>query len=350
MFFKVQFEVSNVEEFGRILKRENKMIKIVNWILTRKCNLRCDFCRIVRNYDSHPVSYPKIEFYNKNEMSTDFIIDGLKRIKKHNPNSFHIFYGGEPTVRKDLAEILKFCNNENILYTVISNCIDKKKIEELFSKVGRIRGFTTSVDPIILQEESSDRFRKAKEGFDFLKKLSKEKIVSDIVAEVTVDKLTLNLLEGLVSLLSFYKIHSSITFVDISKSKFYDFSNVTNPDILVSPDEARKEIQKLKNEKYLVHIPEMLEEVVNKLPSNLDCEIEKDIHNITVDADGKIRLCLRIRGENLISLNEGISKDGIISDLLIKNLKQNKINFCKLCNWTCMIMSKAFSENDILLH
>ena len=70
------------------------------------------------------------------------------------------------------------------------------------------------------------------------------------------------------------------------------------------------------------------------LPSNMDCEIDKDLHNVSVDADGSIRLCLRIRGTftpKMVSL---------------KNLLNDK-EYCKLCNHTCQLMSKYIDRNDL---
>ena len=97
------------------------MIHIVNWILTRRCNLKCEYCRIIRNYENQPKEYPSIGYYVKNEMSTEVIKRSLLKIKKHNKNCFNIFYGGEPALRKDLGEIINFSNENNIHYTVISN-------------------------------------------------------------------------------------------------------------------------------------------------------------------------------------------------------------------------------------
>jgi len=94
-------------------------IHIVNWLLTRRCNLHCDYCRIIRNYKTKPKEYPDIMYYVKNEIPTDMVLSGLEKLKKHNSQCFHIFYGGEPLLRKDLFEIINYCNNNKIYYTII---------------------------------------------------------------------------------------------------------------------------------------------------------------------------------------------------------------------------------------
>jgi len=97
------------------------MIRIANWLLTRKCNLKCGYCAIVRDYENMPCMYPNVSYYIKNEMSTNVVLSVLDRLKQHNPNMFHIFYGGEPLLRRDLPTIINYCNDNDIEYTIISN-------------------------------------------------------------------------------------------------------------------------------------------------------------------------------------------------------------------------------------
>ena len=108
-------------------------IHIVNWLLTRKCNLSCDYCAIVKDYENKPEEYPDIKHYYKNEMSTGYVLSSLDLFRQHNPDAFHIFYGGEPLLRIDLAEIINFCNLNKIHYTIISN--NTKVVLPLFQKL-----------------------------------------------------------------------------------------------------------------------------------------------------------------------------------------------------------------------
>jgi len=84
-------------------------IQIVNFLLTRRCNLQCSYCGIARNINNRLV-----KFY-KNEVNTKRIIKFLENLKKHNPNAFVIWYGGEPLLRNDLSEIIKYCNNKHFV-------------------------------------------------------------------------------------------------------------------------------------------------------------------------------------------------------------------------------------------
>jgi len=330
------------------------MIRIVNWLLTRKCNLTCDYCAIVKDYKNMPKVYPNMKWYHKNEMSTDDVLGGLEMFKKHNPDAFHIFYGGEPILRKDLATIINYCNKVNIHYTIISN--NTLEIQPMISKLmqdvdDQIKGFSASVDPVFYEEdEAPDRIRKSLQGYASL--VSMKDRVKDVVAEITVMDHNVQHLYTLVKKLSNEGISSDITFVDIAKSQFYDFSNVTDRSMLVHQTaQLAEEFKKLHEDKdVLVHMKDLLlRKMWATLPSNMDCEIDKSLHNVSVDADGTIRLCLRVRGTwtpGIVNLKNLFTDEGDISVVAQSAIKRDKKDYCKLCNHTCHIMSKYIDDNE----
>jgi len=327
------------------------MIRIANWLLTRKCNLKCDYCAIVKNYENKPASYPDMKYYHLNEMPTYNVIEALEKFKLHNPDMFHIFYGGEPLLRKDLAEIIKFCNTENIAYTIISNNTPEVQpmIMKLLDDTGRIDGFTASVDPVFQETGTRDRVIKSIHGLNNL--LIMKKYIKDVVAEITVMKHNLNYLHPLVKKLTSEGINSDVTFIDIAKTPYYDFSNITDKRLLVERnDMLAYQFEKLISEDLDIHMKEiLLPEIWRNLPSDMDCEIDKKLHNISIDADGTIRLCLRIRGENTpnnVSIKNLLNDEGEINDFAHTMIKRDKIDFCQHCNHTCQIMSKVIEQSE----
>lgn len=328
-------------------------IQIVNFLLTRRCNLKCDYCRIIKNYKAKPMDYPNMKYYKDNEVKTDAVIRFLEKLKKHNPNAFVIWYGGEPFLREDLPEIINYCNENEIPYTIISNNTKKIKpmIDQLLNKVSYISGFTASVDPIMFEVNKymKDSYKKSISGLGGL--LDYQGKIKDLVAEITVTRDNLHYLYPLVKVLTNCEINSDITFVDISKSRYYDFSNVEDDSILVPKNqEVRDILDTLISEKLNIHMRDtLLDKIYEILPSDLDCGIDKDIHNICVDADGSIRLCLRIRGtispysvniENIFNEENNVNK--ILKDCIIND----KSLYCKKCNHSCYLMSKMISENE----
>jgi MoaA/NifB/PqqE/SkfB family radical SAM enzyme len=307
-----------------------------------------------------PIEYPKMSYYKQNEMSTYIVIDYLGRLKNHNPNIFIILYGGEPLLRSDLGQIVKFCNENDIHYTIISNNTPEVQpfIKQLISEVGVIKGFTSSVDPIVFRKDFKDIYRFNKSKMGFLRLVNMKKIINDVVAEVTIDKEMLDEIIPLVKALTDNGISSDITFIDIAKNKYYDFSNITDSSVLVPKDKKIKGIlDTLMDPKYdVLMAKELLPEIYESLPADGDCEFEKNVYNISVDADGSLRLCLRIRGMKTpaLKLHDYINKDGSVNCNLIENITIDKAEYCELCNWPCWMQSKILEQNicssDILIH
>jgi hypothetical protein len=94
----------------------------------------------------------------------------------------------------------------------------------------------------------------------------------------------------------------------------------------------------------------LLPAIFDILPSNMDCEIDKDLHNVSVDADGTIRLCLRIRGiftPGMVTLKNLFTETNQISSIAHAAIKRDKKDYCKLCNHTCQLMSKIINERNL---
>lgn len=333
-------------------------VHIANILLTRRCNLKCDYCNIVKNYVDMPESYPPMKFYTKNEISGTRWIEIIKRLYNNNKNIFLILYGGEPFFYDDLGMILDFCNKNDISYTVISNNTDgvQEKIFSIYEELGPYRGFTSSVDPVILSagNQVGDICAKSRSGLGRLSYMKERGMADDVVAEITVTKESIIYLYDVIYELSCRGIYSSITVIDDQKSSYYDFSNVLpNQDQMIEKDSGIREqfdkiLERCKSDRLKIHIPGLLNKLYDVLPSNMRCDIYKDIHNVTIDSDGTFRLCLRIRGVNspTLELGQVISSSGEIQPKF-KEFQRQDYKLCKGCNWTCMMMSKIFSDSII---
>lgn len=328
-------------------------IQIVSWLLTRQCNLKCSYCRISRDPD--PLSsYPKLNEYLVDQMDYKQVISGLYDMKQHNSEMFHIFYGGEPLLFPNLHKVINFCNESNIHYTIITNNTEEVQplLTKLFNNVDYVAGLTSSVDPLLYDPKrlNDDRAKKTKFGFKRLIELKSK--IKDLVAEITVSNDNIDYLYPLVKDLTEEGISSDITFVDIAKNRYYDFSNVTDVGELVYPSKKLLDILKrIYSEKLNVHLDmNFMMKVYETLPAELDCKLENGVHNITIDADSSIRLCLRIRGHetpqhyhvsNIFNLKYEV-------DPVLRHYQAiDKIKCCEKCNWTCIIMSQMLRDNQI---
>lgn len=78
----------------------------VKWYITSKCNLRCKHCYL--------------EDYNHQERDLDRIFSTIDFLAKNEVRSITLL-GGEPMVRKDLAEIAKYITEKGIALLIVTN-------------------------------------------------------------------------------------------------------------------------------------------------------------------------------------------------------------------------------------
>ena len=336
-------------------------IQIANILLTRRCNLRCEYCSIVRDYDDMPSEYPNMKYYRDNELTSREWIQIIDRLVLNNPSVFLIFYGGEPFLYDGLTDIIKHCHSRNVYYTIISNNTKEiqPKILKLEKAVGILRGFSASVDPdlfIHLKDLESGKVAhsvlKSLEGYQNLSYLKWYNIADDVVAEITVTSKNYQWLYDTVKLLSEEGIYSSITTIDLKKSQYYDFSTIKDESLLVQKNEGiYEQFSKIMADKSLkVHIPQMLLKLYEILPCEMKCNIYEDVHNVTIDSDGSFRLCLRIRGTEAPTLvvDNNISENGDVTHFFKEKLKADYNKYCLGCNHTCLLMSKYYSQGIVI--
>jgi hypothetical protein len=293
----------------------------------------------------------------KHELPANEVIKLLDKFRIYNPNLFHIFYGGEPFLRKDLSDIIKFCNEQDILYTIISNSTRELHpvIFDVMEKAGGFRGYSASIDPTVLMEPTSKISQlKSGAGFGFLLKM--KKYVDDVVAEVTMTKYNMRYTYNLIRMLSGVGIYSSLTAIDINKNFMYDFSAYSADSKLIkhSPSLNKLYDKLMSNDNLLIHMKEeILPTLFKHIDSTYDCELEKSVHNITIDSNGSLRTCLRIGGGMTIhSINyKTLFKSGELNKNRLESWLQKRISmekraYCKGCNHTCMMMSKYIDDNE----
>lgn len=81
------------------------------WLLTRMCNLKCKHCSVNSRFNvSNQENNPE-EIFGKAEELREFGITDI------------IFSGGEPTLRRDLPEIIQYYNHAGYSVSIVSNGI-----------------------------------------------------------------------------------------------------------------------------------------------------------------------------------------------------------------------------------
>ena len=331
------------------------MIQIVNWLLTRRCNYKCGYCGLVRNYPDQPTYYPSVLDLAKKELSSEKVIECLRMFKLHNPNIFIILYGGEPFLFNGIGDVLAYCNKENIQYTIITNGSDfsRKTLRDLLKNkvIDYLQGLTCSVDPISTSSKIKDVDYKTQSGVQTL--LEFKDISKDRVAEITLTTENLPNAMDLLRFLTNEGICADITSIDLRFNSAYDFSNIPRSNynlVLHKTKEVKDFIDVVVSDKSLIiHMREVLKKFYEILPRNhcWSLPLPREVHNISIDADGALRLCLRIRGRGLINVTNLLDIGGNIInfDYLKQTEAEDRQLLCDGCNWPCRLFSKETANN-----
>jgi MoaA/NifB/PqqE/SkfB family radical SAM enzyme len=114
--------------------------------MTERCNLKCIQCDLWRNRNI------------KNELTTKEWLDIFIRLKEWIGQPYVLdIGGGEPFIRKDLVEIIKFCSEKGIRTQVVTNAtlLDENSIEIL----SKIETLTLNVSLDGINQQGHDYFR-----------------------------------------------------------------------------------------------------------------------------------------------------------------------------------------------
>lgn len=105
----------------------------IDLYLTEKCNLHCPFCSIEAN-NRHPSA-----------MSLEKIFDTIEEAKKLGLEELHLT-GGEPSLRPDLEEIIRFAAKQGLNIRLITNgsIMNQEKLQRLYD--AGLRSLMISID------------------------------------------------------------------------------------------------------------------------------------------------------------------------------------------------------------
>jgi MoaA/NifB/PqqE/SkfB family radical SAM enzyme len=271
-----------------------------------------------------------------------------------------MFLGGEPTVYKHLAKLVDFCNKEEVLYTVITNMTDYSynKIRQIIDEVGYLNGLSFTVDPVLWDEnypKDDDRYRKSKEAYEKFITFRNDPRVREFVGIVGVDSQNIRYLHRMCEDLTKAGVWIDLILLETKLNKYYDFPSPLDYDLLVWDTEEHRRIlmeayEKAEKGEYTVLFhPVIKYKMVPNLPQKYICTIDKRMDTMTIDADGKLRLCLRIRGVKTQEFHmlDILDEDGNLTDKFqeaLKAMQWDKKNFCYGCQWTCPMAGELIAD------
>jgi radical SAM protein with 4Fe4S-binding SPASM domain len=128
---------------------------VVSWNLTYRCNLACEHCYLDAG------GKPLVEdaaFADRSELTTAQCFKVVDDIAAFAPEAVTILTGGEPLLRRDILDIIRYANTKGLFVVVGTNGVKiTPTLAALLLKEG-VRGLSLSLDA--LDPERHDRFRR----------------------------------------------------------------------------------------------------------------------------------------------------------------------------------------------
>lgn len=296
---------------------------------TRKCNLDCEYCKIVIP------RYPQLPF--------DEMLQGFDNISNYFDLTLWCVLGGDIQIfgQKRMVEMTKFFEERGIFYAYVSNSglITEAWADDLMQ--AGLSNWTVSMDSLEYISESTEG-RESKSNF--ARKaidMFKSRGLNDLHCTVTVTRTTLDKVVPLVEWLTEKGVWAEITPLIYSKNDHYDFGS--SPDEmadLIFREEDVPVVKKLVNELvdmkargYMIH---NLDAYLLAWPRHIvDLDwVCSAPWNITFDSDGKLRPCLHIEGEKIrefttLNINEHTW------DEIDAAFHEDQDAQCEGCLWNC---------------
>jgi len=307
------------------------LVAITNILLTRRCNLNCPQCKITRNYPNSPYRLPRKELDWKEWFE---FITSLKQTQ------FHTIYGGEPLLYDGIEDLICSLNSKGIPYTIISNglLLDQLKVVPY--------GLSLSCDGTWNNMDVSNK-RRSEMAFELLP-LWKQKGVKDAVAVFTTNALNYKVVKDVVRHFSHHRVVTEVTLLDQPKSEYYDFADTwDNGNLIKIPEDEfnllMDELSEMKRNGFLIHNNLEFFELA-KMYGRTDNYICKEPWRVlTVDCDGSLRLCYRIKGLETPKYTIWDLMNGKDEEIKRAMMTDHK-NLCRGCNWNCIMMAETNAD------
>lgn len=297
--------------------------------LTRKCNLRCRGCNVI-NYQS-PYELTTSEWKQAFNIMQDYGV------------GFIVLFGGEPTLRQDLPELIKHLNSINVPHTIITNSIKLIQSPSYLTALLDAKPYSISVSINIPQSKEKGTFDdelKSQFGWKLLKQIQTwhTNYEGELVANMAITKPNITQLPAMVKTLTSMNVWSIMSFIhlcDPHESMYWMYrgpKNSSNQDLLFKPED--KELIRSVSDFFIKNYENL------KLHNEKEYFAEWEKYGITQDWHCKYFTCPAINPDGTIMacIDRPLSKPfniltlpGKEKDMLL-NFEQT-IDNCSGCFW-----------------
>ncbi|HZX36690.1 MAG TPA: radical SAM protein [Thermodesulfobacteriota bacterium] len=302
--------------------------------LTRKCNLKCQYCRIVET------TLPE-------ELSMEQWIEAMDIIEGLGVKFVNIA-GGEPTVLKGLGRLISHLNKTFMSYSIVSNSMfNDDKLDEMVD--AGLKAYVASIDVLDSRDLSPHDLRKSNAGMRMLEKL-RLRNVPNLCANIVISAKNLNSVVVAAKYLSDSGFLVNLCPVIWGRGDKWDDAKEADPSYRLTEEHKEKlsamaiELIEMKRAGALI-VP--TEAYLRGLPVHaigldwkcFDGNRATDPPRLIVDADGSLMTCINTRGEvskkyTIFDLRDDVAYERFSPDWWMDAKK------CKGCYWSTMVMAK----------
>lgn len=292
---------------------------------TRKCNLRCSYCKIRNQHFSNELNWA----------SWAVLLHQLH--KQIDSFCFTVLLGGDVTTwGEDLVKFVITMSRTNIPYGLTTNgLLLTEGYLKILKKCG-LDSVSVSLDTLKSREDSNENV-KSQTTIQLLSLLNKLGF-KELHCTITVDNTNLEELPEIVKFLTSQKTYSEITPMLFGKSEAYDYTSdyETLKDRLFTEkdkgriDKVMAEIVRMKKEGYLIHNTDNYLLNWSKFGIKQQWKCGYPV-GLVADADGSMRLCLQIKGNRVTRHHIG----SLDFDKFLVDWYKDYNELCQGCYWNC---------------
>lgn len=312
------------------IKSRFKPIPIwTHFYLTRKCNLQCKYCFVRDNTKKD---------MKKNEIFK--VIDKLHSLGC----KLVVFLGGEPTLRKDLIDIIKYAKNKNIITYLTTNGILLNS--EYIDKLGKsgIDVINLSIDSVFdFDYSKKDYIRRKKVLINLIK--ARKKYGFEIIVNLVLTNKNISTITKTIKLIHNLKIPISVGFIvgntysNVPQDKELFFITDKEKDELYK---TLDEIKRLKKQKYNIIEPmRYFKDIKKFINHKLNWYCTAGEYYFSVDSDGKFQICAGLPAENrsIFEIDKNYFKK-------FKDIREKRLNKCKkICLSSCLYVTSYYIKH-----
>ena len=152
----------------------------ISWNLTKRCNLNCAHCYLDADFRGG---------FRTDELNTEECFNVIDQIAEVNPNAFLILTGGEPLLRPDIYEIIRYAADRKFMVVLGTNgtLINRVNAEKI--KAAGAHGVGISIDSMDAAKHNKFRgvekaWEHSMEAFNILNEVGVDFLVQMSVSEM----------------------------------------------------------------------------------------------------------------------------------------------------------------------